>query len=1150
MLIGSAKAMVRGAWIFGVLFLFVLFLPTISAEGDAGNDSPPAETEPIFPGANGEPGNILHYPGTFVATPDTSELILGVPPDARGYPLLNLTFDMTAGPWREDFSQGMRHGLFRIENACSMGLIAKTDVIGPRPASEAITEYKARGADKASGTFYYEDGQVYEVQATIDLVDETASLIVKGGDSIQELRLDLNVDQSNPLGIDATREGLFLRFGGTADLPASSWMRPLGWSFSDIRLDTTTGEAPVSQGADLRSDAGRLALLAANMISVAENSGYSLDCGPGREVLALPPEASDSQPFCVLKSQDEIIFGTFREGDDPAAEILASLKNPIYEAHISQDAIDATACDDVLTSVTEFQECQDAISGMNAYAFLHPSSRTGFLIVSEDPVDAFDTSVIESIVGFFARIFGIASDEGKIASVDGLPLRKFHHAYFSESGDRSVSATWYSSDATMIFKEFTTNVSDLAGEDGAYLLGHDNRQILQIDLDEQSSADVQRWRKLTAAIRLQPQSGPPIQGDVCGNGDVGFDEQCEPGSVTLSCSDFDPSWPAVPVGCSDECRYDLSACGLPEGGTCIDDPMPEEPDIVDECEPYAHNLGVCLCRDAVWKALDGIYVDFARRPGVGTPAQMFESGGSQNIPLACAAAKYMQEGEPMLEWWNAYFDYQEENDLFMGTEFFSHVYGGGIMKSVVAAREESSRRGHADIEQKAEDWLSTYWAILSLAALPGPMDPYTMHVAGTTEQVPGNREFYKNALVSAMPGARTLPIQPVWSTQNAPFTLALNYGAGSRYIGGRIDRHSGDALRFIYEIAGIASPEDETVDFAQAVPAEKTGLTEEQRETLRRFVTTDEGFEGVKSMVGNDRPVTPVTFLRTNAGIAVWFGTWEDGAREGFNPNGNKPGIYAFRMLRTGETEILHPALAQKKSGMGGGNSGRTGDAVCAEWREGPEICFNITDLLSSGLRGIYEWSRENGLRQIPLNCEWEDVPTPWPGDSSSQGSYKIQVRQGINPQIRFLRADSPSFTDGCFVDDNEDTREWMWAQGPFNHTPGEERVIYVRHKAGSKGTYNVEILLKADATGWTITGNPETSHTANEASKAHTCWACTSGSRSNDPAWKCAGLDIRIGLAEIPACRDSLASAAGGSEDDGNGDERGSDDTGGPFAE
>lgn len=336
--------------------------------------------------------------------------------------------------------------------------------------------------------------------------------------------------------------------------------------------------------ADAPSPESVLATLAANMMTTVGSSDYTIECGPSAETVITPPKTStlEGEYLCIMRKGTTTMFGTFTttDGDDQKASeaLLGALEDTLYAAHIGASDINPRACRNFDLAVQRFQECSNAVKGMYTYVYVasDAGTYTMYVIVSTTKVDAFASDgFFSGIIDFFKGLFGIGTESTAIlASTD-----EFHHGYFAKSGVRTVNAQWTGDTGVIVFKNFVTDFNKQRPEQAEYFLGHDHKQVLRFtsegsfNFDETSPAAVSLWRKYTSGLRITAVAGTPVQGDVCGDGNVGFDEQCEPtaggipNAPPLTCVQYDPvSYKEGALKCfpaSDAtrgCTYDTTGC--------------------------------------------------------------------------------------------------------------------------------------------------------------------------------------------------------------------------------------------------------------------------------------------------------------------------------------------------------------------------------------------------------------------------------------------------------------------------------------------------------------------------------------------------------------------------------------------------------------
>ena len=874
--------------------------------------------------------------------------VLQLPPAETGYGTIDFSFTVVPQFLK---NEGTTYAIFRAQNACSGKLFASLGVYEP-DESDPTFVLKARGLAKpVTLEMPVQPGTAYDFDGMIDVIGETVTVTIsQGGTVVGTITGQLNTDPENQFNIEATQDGVWLIING-GESGNTAWSHLDDWTFSKLFLDGagTNNTGPVATGADLTSDEGRMAFLAANMVTLAEGNDYTLDCGPADEILALPPEEGD---FCALQIGNQIVFGTFATGETAEQDILESFKNPLYDAHIPPEDIDSSACDSVSTALQEFQECPDAIDTMHTYAFIEPLSGSSFIVVSEDVIDALDTSFMEEIINFFRNLFGLPVTEGTpiVSSIPDAQMKKFHHGYFTKQNDREVAGTWFDTDAAIVYKGFSTDFGIQKPSNARYRIGNEKQALLFDDMSAASPGDVDSWRKLTAALRIA-DVGEPLPGDVCGNGIVGLDEECEPGISEYACSDFDPTLPNQAVECRQDCTLDINSC-YESGETCGDSWIPP---------PDEQSCGGSLpCTCELIQALKGQTI---AKQQVQSATQMFSSAGSLNKPVICAAANYVAFGDPT--WFDDYFSYQKRagsgaRSWFMGTETTSPVYTGIVTGPIVAVMHEAGRRGDTALRADAKDWLRTLWTVQALGSLEKTTTSATALVQGSPTSI---GDFSKCPLTLSVPGTRSMDYSPPLFPTHMYLSMATGLGAGSNRCtttGGlwwptetmllAVNKGEGDVL----------TPQDMGLTSGEAtILRDVMGY-----KTVGDYQAANNLFEQVKTLVHPDhKPPTPYTYVRTADGVASYFGSWEDGAYDGASTNGNKAAVYASRVDDTGAFTWLYPQSPYPKTGKCTSScpAGRVGNQSCAKV-SGTEYCMDFQDLVDSGIAYVIEWNQDEGL--------------------------------------------------------------------------------------------------------------------------------------------------------------------------------------------
>jgi len=448
----------------------------------------------------------------------------------------------------------------------------------------------------------------------------------------------------------------------------------------------------------------------------------------------------------------------------------------------------------------------------------------------------------------------------------------------------------------------------------------------------------------------------------------------------------------------------------------------------------------------------------------------------------------------------------------MGTETTSPIYTTMVSGPVVAVFHESQRRGHSELTGEARTWLKTHWVIQALAALDTSISSATAIVQGSPVSVGSN--VVQCPVTISIPGTRTVPESPARFPTHTFLSMALGLGTG----GNRCD--TGEGAWWPIQVALKAA----NVQQGESLTPDQLGLTIEEANTLvqvTKFRTIDDYvaastlFDKVNTIIHpNHKPPTTYTYVRTAEGVVSYFGSWEDGAYDGYSTNGNKAAIYAERITNDGAFVWSHPEAPEPKTNKCTVScpSGRVGYEACTQVG-GKEICLDFADLYNSGVAYIIEWNQENGLELIapiendPENnetCRWERLFT--------QGGYDIMVRNPNNPEIMVGTVANPPANE-CYAKKEGDTHAIRFTSGPFPAEVGLSEV-YFRDKTGNKGVYQTRILVQGDQNGWVFNGDPSVTYTAQpDTSQGQKCWACS------QTDYKCTSLNLRVLYDDIPEC-------------------------------
>lgn len=492
-------------------------------------------------------------------------------PNGTAYEKVTVSFEFTthdlerAGYWQH---------LVSLRSTCSNKQFY--DFTIKQASQESWTAFTVRGSPNILyGKLNYQEMTTYRAEITFDIRDQEAYVRIydSGGQLLQTVGDRINADPSNKLEVRHTLDGLTLVFGLSRNYPGQIYGQPHLWKFSNLNVTAVPlGSGPIEGpgGADLSSDDGRLAFLAASMLNITSGE-FSLDCGPAAEVLNVPPSVPPEPhgaSYCVLRSGDDVAFGTFGSGAANVSSLLLASYNDInYEAQIPQGGVKAEACNGIDAFSSVFQPCPDALEGQHTYALIDAASQTTFLIVSSSDIDVFDTGIFDGIMAFFSRLFDDGSPEP--------PLRRMHRGYFAQAEGREIAAAWNGDDAMLRYRGFVTDLNRSRPQGARYAKGQEG-QVLMMELDPESPADATLWRRLTAALRIADVEGEPVMGGQCGDGVIDYGEQCDTGVAAGTCAQL---YPGVfsgneEVACSATCTLDLTPCLGSSAGTCRDDWTP------------------------------------------------------------------------------------------------------------------------------------------------------------------------------------------------------------------------------------------------------------------------------------------------------------------------------------------------------------------------------------------------------------------------------------------------------------------------------------------------------------------------------------------------------------------------------------------------
>ncbi|MGH9382502.1 MAG: hypothetical protein ACRD2Z_18135 [Thermoanaerobaculia bacterium] len=369
---------------------------------------------------------------------------------------------------------------------------------------------------------------------------------------------------------------------------------------------------------------------------------------------------------------------------------------------------------------------------------------------------------------------------------------------------------------------------------------------------------------------------------------------------------------------------------------------------------------LCNCIIQLGRAVEGEPVDVERlRGGLGqTAIEIFQRGGSQNIPVVCNAAKYYTDHDP--SWFLDYLRIQADPQPpgFLGTEVLSPLYMQSVLGSMLAVRAHAVDRGHVQLVATADHWLKAVWALMALSTAEAPLAGGTIVQRKDEEAVEPNRAYTAGVSVPAAGSRANRQGNVGMNTLLHPFmSLALDWKPRRYTANLRLSPGFYGGLLIGATSLGFRVDQDGRVDLGGfSPPPERLGLTAAEQQTLARFVASDgrQGLSQVLALLGDRRPSCEMTFLRTTEGLTSWFGTSKQPQRV---CNRNKGPLFAARYEAvTRHATWLHPTVQTNPAESG--QSFRREDQICARLEDGTERCIDIV-----GGTVIYEvaWTKGQG---------------------------------------------------------------------------------------------------------------------------------------------------------------------------------------------
>lgn len=362
--------------------------------------------------------------------------------------------------------------------------------------------------------------------------------------------------------------------------------------------------------------------------------------------------------------------------------------------------------------------------------------------------------------------------------------------------------------------------------------------------------------------------------------------------------------------------------------------------------------GLCYCNAAISKVMSGRPVDWGKvynEMGDDDPRRVFTSGGSENIPVVCRAAKYWSDGDPA--WFEQYLSIQLDDQSvgLFGRELFSPLYFTSTVGGVIAIREKAERMGHTNLKNLASRWLKAYWTVLALAASsasavengahnfdqdqsvdryfsePTPGDLY----GGYSVALPGTRAYVNVSTGGS--GLQYILLSMALEHPTRRYRWTLNQSPA--YYGG---------LCVTAKSVGYAISTTGRVDLtAQSIPAAKYGLTEQERVQLRDFINSNgaQSFNAIINSLQGYRLKCDLTIVRTNEGIISWFGEETNRTPACSRAKG---GTFSASAFYSGNATISSLSRATLQNWPEPSDTWKEGNAICSETADRPKKCINI----------------------------------------------------------------------------------------------------------------------------------------------------------------------------------------------------------------
>ncbi len=297
-------------------------------------------------------------------------------------------------------------------------------------------------------------------------------------------------------------------------------------------------------------------------------------------------------------------------------------------------------------------------------------------------------------------------------------------------------------------------------------------------------------------------------------------------------------------------------------------------------EPYKKcSEGNCFCFASLGKALAGKPVDMFKvnqHAGPILPRDMFR-GGSENIPLTCRAVKYIVEKDP--RWLEGYFDVQltDREVGFLGREIFSGTYQALNLGVVLAVRRHADKHNHVLLRSKADEWLKTYWYLVTLMGHKLPMNSIKAYQVdeSTGETIIGNGVDDSRAYALVLPMNRAYVNSRAGSgLQEILYSMAL--GKKDLNFKTSVDQSPGfyGGLCAAAKSLGYPLSAQGKVNFNHDVDPRHFGLSLRDKDLLLNFLSSNGhlGSEQILAHLSRYTIKCNLTIERSDKGLQSFFG--------------------------------------------------------------------------------------------------------------------------------------------------------------------------------------------------------------------------------------------------------------------------------------